>query len=375
MASSPLSAALSIRRRCHGPRRSRKWLLSVVLLAATTPVHAQRPSTAAGVLVLRNGHLLQGDISRSGDEYVVRQATSVIRLGAAQVEFFARTRREAYEVLRRRHDPPTGDDHIRLAQWCLRNELLDGAAEELDALKQAVPHHRDLRRLEVQLAQAQARGVAVASTAEPLEPPLSRLSPVPLQSAALIDAPATARAEFVRSIQPMLIRSCATAGCHAPGGEETFQLDRLAAVGGGHPALIQANLDQLWRQVDAADYRQSPLVRRASTAHGVAELRSTPLHPHQVEVLEQWLREALELPSPEEAAAAEAAHASDPSGTSAPNALPVAASAPPGSGPAPPAAPAPVAAPDQPVAAASAAPPEGARDRFDPAIFHDQTTR
>lgn len=369
MASSPLSAAFLLRRRSDGPRRGRVWRLVVLLLAAAAPAHAQLPAGAAGVLVLRNGHLLQGAISRSGDEYVVRQPTSVIRLGAAQVEFFARTPREAYEVLRRRRDPPTGDDHVHLAQWCLRNELLDGAGEEVAALKRAVPDHRDLRRLEVQLAQAQSRVAVLANATEaPLAPPAAAF-PMTRESGAAIAAPATARAEFVRSIQPMLMRSCATGGCHAPGGAETFQLDRLAAVGGGHPTLIQANLDQLWRHVNAADYRLSPLVQRASTVHGARGLRSTPLHPHQVEVLELWLRAALDLPSPEEAAVAEAANAQDANGQSLPATPLAAADASASPGPTTSVATVPAAAPT------SADALEGARDRFDPSIFHEQSTR
>jgi hypothetical protein len=331
-------------------------------------------------LLLRNGHLLPGEVTRTGDEYLVRQPTAAIRIDADRVELFARTSAEAYEVLRRRSEDASIDDRVALAAWCLRNELLEQSAAEIAALRRLAPNHGELHRLDAEFEQALRRQQRIRPrAADPsteggsgeLPPPSILARPHELGPGAL---PPKSRAEFVRRVQPMLIRSCATTGCHHSGGEQAFQLDRLAAVGGGHPLKIQTNLEQVWRRLDLRQPAASPLLVWASAAHGLESHPSDPLHPRQSDLLRNWIAQALEIPAEADASAENPAEAVASIGPgNGPPASPVAT--PPARIPASEPQPAfPVEPPSAPVEPGPAVPtdpgPQPLRDRFDPAEFN-----
>ena len=77
--------------------------------------------------------------------------------------------------------------------------------------------------------------------------------------AATIELTPFARAQFVRSVQPMLIHSCGTAGCHQAGESVPMALDRMAIVGAGNPAAIEGNLQTVLS--DAFSYGSSLRVK------------------------------------------------------------------------------------------------------------------
>jgi hypothetical protein len=107
-----------------------------------------------------------------------------------------------------------------------------------------------------------------------------------------------ARAQFVRSIQPMLIHSCSTGGCHQVGSSHQLQLDRWALEGAGSAAIVRRNLGGVVSQIDKADPANSPLVKWARQAHGGGPTTkpSTPLAPYQAALLLEWLHAAAGVP-------------------------------------------------------------------------------
>src|SRR5690606_24243073 len=101
--------------------------LGAVLMGASLPAAAQQPVPAAPtsqqVVVLRNGSSLQGEVYSLGDYYRVRTATSEVRLAARDVERVAPTLVHAYDARRAERKVWTADDHLRMAAWCIRQEL------------------------------------------------------------------------------------------------------------------------------------------------------------------------------------------------------------------------------------------------------------
>jgi hypothetical protein len=109
----------------------------------------------------------------------------------------------------------------------------------------------------------------------------------------MIEPTSDVQEKFVRSIQPMLVHGCTTAGCHSPNSRQSMELDRWALEGSGIPTLIRKNLEQVLAQVDVKDPASSPLMRRARQAHGIRnQPLSTPLAPYQTAILIEWLNEA-----------------------------------------------------------------------------------
>src|SRR5687768_15620056 len=94
--------------------------LAVLSLAILLP--AAEPSFApqAGLLLLRNGHVLQGEITQAGDYYIVMLGqASEIRLPAKDVEAQVATLAEAYELKRHGLFGRGAQPHLDLADWCL----------------------------------------------------------------------------------------------------------------------------------------------------------------------------------------------------------------------------------------------------------------
>ncbi|MBA4105551.1 MAG: hypothetical protein C0485_07310 [Pirellula sp.] len=274
-------------------------LAAMFALAAVRSVEAQQApqQPAAGVLVLRNGNVLPGVVSRQGSHYRIESEGSVLQIPASQVEMACTSLVDAYEQRRQQRVGNATDAHLELARWCLRHGLLAEAAREILDARTDDPGHPALRTLDLQLQQGladeasrlqrQRDAVALASHAEPVA--MEEIA----QPERMIEPTAEVQEKFVRSIQPMLIHGCTMSGCHAPNSRQTMELDRWALEGSGIPTLIRKNLEHVLAQVDVEDPASSPLMRRARQAHGMRNSQlSTPLAPYQTAILIEWLNEA-----------------------------------------------------------------------------------
>ena len=111
------------------------------------------PTPVSGLLLLKNGSVLEGQIRRVPGGYVVRVPNGEITLPESQVDALCCTLQEAYHYKRGRL--PVGDAkaHLELALWCLRYHLLPEAASEMASAEELSPQHPMLpllrRRLEV----------------------------------------------------------------------------------------------------------------------------------------------------------------------------------------------------------------------------------
>ncbi|MCS7238471.1 MAG: hypothetical protein NZ899_09385 [Thermoguttaceae bacterium] len=114
---------------------------------------ADNPHPVDGLLLLRNGSVIEGSIRNVPGGYAVRVPNGEITVAESQVDAFCTTLEEAYE--HRRNRLPVGDmkAHVELALWCLRYHLLPQAEAEIHAAESISPQHPMLpllrRRLEL----------------------------------------------------------------------------------------------------------------------------------------------------------------------------------------------------------------------------------
>jgi hypothetical protein len=272
----------------------------VVALRPTQSTGQEYPAPSiSGVLVLRNGNVLTGAVQRYGDHYRVEAVGAIVEVPSGQVEMFAPSLEEAYEERRGVAGGLSADGHLELARWCMQVNLLGPAARELLDARRLDPQHSALGPLDMRLRQMMALQAArPAGDAAPSYGTLSqgdtasfRLGEGSDASPPEISLPAQTR--FVRSIQPMLIRSCAIGGCHQPGSPQRMQLDRWALEGNGNPALVRRNLSAVVRELNGADPKSSPLLHWARLTHGgPGAAASRPLTAHQASLLLEWLNQA-----------------------------------------------------------------------------------
>ncbi len=247
------------------------------------------------LLVLRNGNILQGEIVRMGDYYHVVLPHGEMRVPAKQVEMCCASLEEAYLEQRATRTGSTADSHVQLAKWCLRHNLLDYARRELDDARAVDSSHPGAFAIEKQIDQI-TRAKKHSSNHDKTQrksPGVATPGLVPNNQLTtdLAKIPQSARAQFVRQIEPLLLRNCATSGCHQPHSPQKFRIDRLAMIGRGHPRVTRQNLTAVLEQIDAESKSGGPLLSHAASAHGATpETESAPLDSKKLQLLRQWAK-------------------------------------------------------------------------------------
>ena len=82
------------------------------------------------------------------------------------------------------------------------------------------------------------------------------------------ELPPAALERFTRRVQPLLVNSCTTSGCHQPSGEQKFQLDRSVIYGLSNRRLTLRNLSATLALVNRQAPRQSELISLPQRVHG-----------------------------------------------------------------------------------------------------------
>jgi hypothetical protein len=289
-------------------RKTLAWLIALCALTlrseirATEPVppqmathHVARQGTA-GVLVLHDGGVLTGTFTLDGERYVLIRDGSELQIPASRVLVACQSMQEAYDERRRQLGRPSADSHLALAAWCLRYDLLPQAARELLDARGLEPNHRGLALLERRLAAAGSprsrrapivdRNVAPASYVEKVT-----IAAVPHQPLIAIDElPPGAIERFTRRVQPILVNSCTLSGCHQPGGQQNFQLDRALLHGMANRRSTMQNLAATLALVDRERPHLSQLLTVPRKAHG--SMRSAvfgPRHAAAYSHLVDWV--------------------------------------------------------------------------------------
>ena len=225
------------------------------------------PMPTEGVLLLGNGHVVWGTISRTGDLYYVVLPNGEIRLRASEVDFFCRDLEDGYH--RKRAALRQGDvrDHLDLAQWCLRHELLGHAGRELADALQIEPRHPMIavldRRLQMAMRPPPKRVAAKKSTQT--APSIGELDKL------VLSMPAGSMEMFTQTIQPLLANSCTTAACHGPGASADFRLLRLPPARLPSRLTTLRNLHATLQWVDRDEPASSRLLTAVVAPHGTAE--------------------------------------------------------------------------------------------------------
>ncbi|HEY6563099.1 MAG TPA: hypothetical protein VIY86_01260, partial [Pirellulaceae bacterium] len=159
-------------------------------------------------------------------------------------------------------------ERIDLAEWCLRQELWDECAILLDEADRSGIDPSSIRALRDRLAVCRASVTASPAVPAPQPDAPGRGTDLRLGHANV--------AEFVRAVQPQLLRTCGTAGCHGRGGQTKFQLQHPYSWADGLTARqTQTNLHTVLAYIDRATPEESPLLTWATKPHGELQERGT----------------------------------------------------------------------------------------------------
>jgi len=223
------------------------------------------PEAQPGLLLLHNGQALRGKLLLSGAYWIVYVPEGEIRIRASEVDAPCHTADEAYLRLRSTTALFSANDHLRLAQWCLREKLLDRAEGEIREAKSLEPDHPMVEVLQRRLALSrQPPMLPVSAKAAPLE-----VTTDDLDRMVRGISPQTME-QFAQRIQPLLVNNCTSAGCHGPQSATGFRLSRVTLDQPPSRRVTQRNLHAVLQWINHDDPAASKLLSVPLEPHGTA---------------------------------------------------------------------------------------------------------
>jgi len=256
-----------------------------------------------GVVLLANGEIIRGTITSAGDRYDVVGKDSEIRVKRSEVAIVCPDLDGCYQFKRQAIEQGRTLDHLELAEWCIKHQLIEHAEQEIEAARTCDPSHPRIRLLEPRLALAKEK-----PPGQPAEGGRARDASGQQLDGLVRNLPHGSVESFTNTIQPMLLNYCAKSGCHGPRGSAQFKLERITPnrLAGRH--ATQANLQSVLAVIDRSEVAASKLLTAPIRPHG--SLKNpvfTDREQVQYKQLVQWvyLISAEKKPAPAEPTLAE----------------------------------------------------------------------
>jgi len=258
------------------------WLGALLAPSVTADEIALAPRP--GVLLLHNGELIDGEITPAGDHYDVSKAGGVIYIKRSDVALYCRDAAECYRHRRQAIDATRVQDHLELAEWCLRHNLLTEAEQEIADAREADSTHPKIGLLDARLKIAREAPPARATNAAEKPIPREQLDTL------IRNLPIGSMENFTVTIQPMLLNYCTKAGCHGPQSTNALRLERIhpGKLTGRHPS--QRNLMAALALVNREKPDESKLLQAPIRVHGNMKVPVfTDREQAQYKQLVQWV--------------------------------------------------------------------------------------
>ncbi len=219
-----------------------------------------------GILVLRNGQIVEGRITQREGLYVIDLSDGQIRVKAADVDLVCSSLEDGYRRKRAVIQVGNVHHHLELAQWCLRHGLLGPAAAELADAIAAEPTNPMIGALAHRLKMAMEPPLAADTAGKPTSGPsndeLDRM---------IHGLPHGSVETFTQSVQPVLMNHCAVSGCHGPQSDSGLRLFRVPTGKSASRRITQRNLYSVLPFVDRENPTGSRLLTAPSGPHGTAK--------------------------------------------------------------------------------------------------------
>lgn len=257
---------------------------------ALRPSGPAPPESFSGrsVLLLKNGRMVRGRISRNSGGYVVQLPQGRMVVPVSQVELQAKTADAVYKELRKLIPPKSSRHRLALAGWCTTNELYDQALREVRTVLKADPDDdaakRMLKRIETIVNRKDEPQQTEKTIYERITAP---------EATALAGLSPEVAETYVAKVQPILMNGCAQAGCHGPRSKTAFRLSMVHLRSGGRRGLSERNLATALRYIDLKKPERSPLLTKPLGSHGRRgrTIFRGRAGKKQLAVLREWTRQ------------------------------------------------------------------------------------
>ena len=231
---------------------------AVALDPAATPI--------VQLVLLRNGEVLAGQVTRTTDGCVVALSDGEIQVRAAKIEAVCRDLPECYRFKRDRITTSNVNDYLALVEWCLRHGLIREATVSFHEASELDPHHPKLAVLERRLQLAANPSAPTPSAPAKLDEQISTEE----LDRTVRAMPPKSMEQFTTTIQPLLLNNCSTGGCHGPQSATSYRLLRLPPNRTANRRSTQRNLSATLALINREHPGQSALLTAPIKPHGAA---------------------------------------------------------------------------------------------------------
>ncbi|MEZ5951073.1 MAG: hypothetical protein R3C12_18040 [Planctomycetaceae bacterium] len=175
---------------------------------------------------------------------------------------------EAYRQQRDAMTRPTAEQHTRLANWCMQQQLFEEAERELQSALKLQPQHLPAHRLIEQLKGRKPRDSDFINKEQQqqMDDLLIKMEFSPGRPLGGLDA--SLAKDFATRIEPLLLNSCANASCHGQTAENSFRLTPKWNLRGNTRHITDQNLAAVLQQLDLKNPERSPLIAKLDGQHG-----------------------------------------------------------------------------------------------------------
>jgi hypothetical protein len=260
--------------------------IAALFLVAKAAVAADSDlAPRAGVLLLRNGSVIAGNILRIGDRYEVGFTDGDVRVRATDVDFVGDDLKDCYEHRRKGIDFSKVRDHLDLAEWCMRHDLKAQAGRELRDAIACDPAHPKIAVIERRLVMS-LEDIEETEAAEPRRLGTATSDELDRMVRTM---PSGTVETFTNTIQPLLLNQCSTSGCHGPSSSTSLRLIRVAPGKVQSRRSTQRNLHAVLNNINQEKPDNSPLLTLPIKPHGTNRTAVfTSRHAFQYKQIVDW---------------------------------------------------------------------------------------
>jgi hypothetical protein len=270
---------------------------ALLLLGRWCAAQSEEPAAAPRseqVLVMHNGQVLKGWISRSPNGYVVEHSAGRLVVPFDDAWIVGKDLRDAYRQMAESFPKPTAATHYQLALWGWSHQLKQEARTQLVlAIDRDAEHEaaRDmLKRVDEQLAAERRRAAGRKTPAQ-----VRMVGGIELpEIESLAGLSRETAAQFTTRIQPLLINKCGNATCHGASSNAEFRLEAIRGTGAGARLRTERNLAAMLNHLDTAEPLQSEILTVPAGNHaGLSRaIFFGPTGERQLLTLKNWIRSA-----------------------------------------------------------------------------------
>lgn len=236
------------------------------------------------VLVLNNGSVIHGKITKTRGGYLVESKGRKDAIPVGFVSFTAENMQQAYRFKRATLTEFTAKSHTELAEWCLKNHLIDDARAELKQALKIDINDKAARQLAVKLERHTKEDHTTENVkwTNDFQPRDGEAGKDVIPIGGLNRELAT---DFVTHVQPILINSCGNGSCHGGQSRKQFRLMHIPKRG-SFRNRIEFNLEAVTSNFKNEASAMKSAMEKSDRFHRLH--RTKGMTKKQIDIVANW---------------------------------------------------------------------------------------